>query len=179
MKQLENIHCNTLFCFLIIALLDRLFITIIYGICMYHKNSKYCDTNNNYHNNCPKIVQLGLTMHVCVQKMEYNGKQCRLWSECSFRSILIRVCSVCLYLSVPGIFMVIFTWPHLIFQSSIIYLLMGFRTFQEYFTYTESNISSKVCLEKKRIPNTLKCDGNIHLNSSYFPKFYFIFAYGF
>ena len=47
-----------------------------------------------------KFEQSGFTVQYCVKRCWRNGKQCRPWSDCSSRSCLIWVYTVCSDLSV-------------------------------------------------------------------------------
>ena len=65
----------------------------------YRKNPKISDIRK-----CAviilKVEQNGFSIVYCIQRCRGNCKQCRPWSDCSSRSSLIWVCTVCPDLSV-------------------------------------------------------------------------------
>ena len=66
----------------------------------YYNNSRTWDTWNFYHDSLEKN-NLGLQCSNNAKKCGWNGKQCWPWSDCSFKSSLILVRTVCSDLSVP------------------------------------------------------------------------------
>ena len=68
---------------------------------VYRKNSKNWDTLN-YYRDCPTNGIVGfLQCNIAFKRCKQNNKQSRHWSDCSLRSSLIWVCTVCSDLSVP------------------------------------------------------------------------------
>ena len=65
----------------------------------YHKIPKFSDTQNIW-SNPPKFEHVS-------KRCRWNGKQCSPWSDCSFRSSLIWVCTVCSDLSVRNLRMIL------------------------------------------------------------------------
>ena len=74
---------------------------------IYRKVPKFRDTRILYYYH-PKIQIKGPNLQYLVQKMPIHSKQWRPWSDCSSRSSLIGVCTVCPSMSVQKfrIFMV-------------------------------------------------------------------------
>ena len=66
-----------------------------------------------------KVEQDDFSLEKCIKRCSQNCKQCRPWSDCSSRSCLIWVCTVCPDLSVRKLRNITVTYPYFFLPSTV------------------------------------------------------------